>query len=163
MIGKILSHLLGGGGGGGDYEASDDVLGDLLESEEGGWVLVNLPDNGPLTSAPDADPLEDLLIEHPSMSVYQMRRRMSGAEEEEDGSDEDEENSPRPVEVRRHISWRLAAWGVPLPANVQMLRLQRAERKKLSRGVLARQNLLKTRCSPSERRYKQPSQRLYNY
>ena len=51
-------------------------------------------------SAPEADPLENLLIEHPSMSVYQIRRRMSGEEEveeeeEEGGSDEDEEDSAR--------------------------------------------------------------------
>nr|XP_057934864.1 tumor protein p53-inducible nuclear protein 2 [Doryrhamphus excisus] len=170
MIGKILSHLLGGSG---DEETSGDTLEELLEFEEGGWVVVNLPDNAPL-SAPEADPLENLLIEHPSMSVYQMRRRVSGTEgdeeeEEEEGS-EDDENSPRPVAVSRHISWRLAAWGVPLPVDVRLLTLQRArgaaERKKLSRGALARQNLVKTRCSASERRYghfKQPSQRLYNY
>lgn len=31
----------------------------------------------------DVDPLENLLIEHPSMSVYQMRSRVGGEEEEE--------------------------------------------------------------------------------
>lgn len=76
----------------------------------------------------------------------------------------------RPVAVRRHISWRLAAWGIPLPCNVQLLAVQRArtqvERKKLSRSALHRQNLAKTRFSPAEKRYghfKQPCQRLYNY
>lgn len=42
-------------------------------------------------SAPEADPLENLLIEHPSMSVYQMRRRMSAAEEGELGDQEEGE------------------------------------------------------------------------
>lgn len=42
-----------------------------------------------LLSAPDGDLLENLLIEHPSMSVYQMRRGVGGAEEEP-GSDEEE-------------------------------------------------------------------------
>ncbi|XP_054626036.1 tumor protein p53-inducible nuclear protein 1 isoform X2 [Dunckerocampus dactyliophorus] len=165
MIGKILSQLLGGSGG--DYETSGDTLEELLESEEGGWVVVNLPDNGPLL-APEADSLENLLIEHPSMSVYQMRRRMSGTKEEEDGSDDD--NSPRSAAVRRHISWRLAAWGILLPVDVRLMAPQRAwgaaERKRLSRSALARQNLVKTRFLASERRYghfKQPSQRLYNY
>ncbi|CAK6962000.1 tumor protein p53-inducible nuclear protein 2 [Scomber scombrus] len=172
MLGKILSHLLGNTGD--DFEAVDDTFEDLMEFEEGGWVIVNLPENVPL-SAPEADPLENLLIEHPSMSVYQIRRRMSGEEEaeeeeEEGGSDEDEEDSARPVAVRRHISWRLAAWGIPLPCNIQLLAVQRArthaERKKLTRSALHRQNLAKTRFSPAERRYghfKQPCQRLYNY
>lgn len=72
--------------------------------------------------------------------------------------------------MRRHLSWRLAAWGVPLPCHVQLLAVQRArtqtERKRLSRGALHRQNLAKARFSPAEKRYghfKQPCQRLYNY
>ncbi|XP_033476656.1 tumor protein p53-inducible nuclear protein 2 [Epinephelus lanceolatus] len=169
MLGKILSHLLGNTEEE-DCEAADETYKELMEFEEGGWVIVNLPENGPL-SAPEADPLENLLIEHPSMSVYQMRRRMSSAEEEEElGSDEDEEDISRPVAVRRHISWRLAAWGIPLPCNIQLLTVQRArtqaERKKLSRSALHRQNLAKMRFSPAEKRYghfKQPCQRLYNY
>ncbi|XP_073320067.1 tumor protein p53-inducible nuclear protein 2 [Pagrus major] len=168
MFGKFLSHLLGSAGD--DFEAADDPYEELIEFEEGEWVIVNLPESRPL-SAPEVDPLENLLIEHPSMSVYQIRRRMSGAEEDEElGSDEDEEDNPRPVAVRRHISWRLAAWGIPLPCDIQLLAVQRArtqaEWKKLSRSALHRQNLAKTRFSPAEKRYghfKQPCQRLYNY
>ncbi|KAM7015178.1 tumor protein p53-inducible nuclear protein 2 [Tautogolabrus adspersus] len=168
MIGRILSHLLGNSDE--DFGFADDTFDELMEFEEGEWVIVNIPETR-LLSAPEVDPLENLLIEHPSMSVYQMRRRMSGAEEEaEDGSDGDEEDSPRPVAVRRHISWRLAAWGIPLPCNIQLLAVQRAkaqhEGRKLSRSALHRQNLAKTRFSPAEKRYghfKQPCQRLYNY
>lgn len=76
----------------------------------------------------------------------------------------------RPVEVRRHMSWHLAAWGIPLPCKVRLLAIQRSrtqsERKKLSRSALNRQNLAKARFSPAEKRYghfKQPCQRLYNY
>ncbi|KAG7268561.1 hypothetical protein CRUP_036318 [Coryphaenoides rupestris] len=76
----------------------------------------------------------------------------------------------RSVAMRRHISWRLAAWGIPLAGNVQMLVLRgpqgQAERRKMARGALHRQNLAKTRFSPAEKRYghfKQPSQRLYNF
>ncbi|KAM4602410.1 tumor protein p53-inducible nuclear protein 2 [Polymixia lowei] len=168
MIGKILSHLLGSTTD--DYEAGDDSYEALMEFEEGEWVIVNIPENIPL-SVPEVDPLENLLIEHPSMSVYQMRCRVTGEEEEEEelASDEDED-SPRPVVVRQHISWRLAAWGVPLPCNVRLLAVQRArtqaERKKITRSALHRQNLAKTRFSPAEKRYghfKQPCQRLYNY
>ncbi|XP_044042695.1 uncharacterized protein si:ch211-260e23.9 isoform X3 [Siniperca chuatsi] len=74
------------------------------------------------------------------------------------------------VAVRRHISWHLAAWGIPLPCNIQLLAVQRArtqvERKKLSRSALQRQNLAKMRFSPAEKCYshfKQPCQRLCNY
>lgn len=76
----------------------------------------------------------------------------------------------RPVTVRRHVSWRLAAWGIPLPCNIQLLAVQRArtqtERKRLSRSALHRQNLAKARFYPAEKCYghfKQPCQRLYNY
>ncbi|XP_029955113.1 tumor protein p53-inducible nuclear protein 2 [Salarias fasciatus] len=171
MIGKILSHLLGNADE--ELEAAEDSYNQLLEFEEGGWVIVNLPEDGPL-SGPDVDPLENLLIEHPSMSVYQMRCRMGGAEKEElseeEEEEEEEEDASRPAVVRRHVSWRLAAWGIPLPCHVQLLAVQRsrsqAERRKLSRGVLHRQNLAKARLSPGDRRYghfKQPSPRFYNY
>lgn len=42
MFGKILSHLLGSGGAD-DCEADDDTFEELMEFEEGGWVIVNLP------------------------------------------------------------------------------------------------------------------------
>lgn len=165
MLGKLLSHLLGGAVE--ELEAADTTE-ELMECEEGEWVIVNITESGPL-STPEVDPLENLLIEHPSMSVYQIRHRRT-EEEEDGGSSEEEDDAPRPVAVRRHLSWRLAAWGVPLPAHLQLLTLQRAksqpERKKLSRSALHRQNMAKTRFSPAERRYghfKQPCQRLYNY
>ncbi|XP_056134938.1 tumor protein p53-inducible nuclear protein 2 [Lampris incognitus] len=167
MIGKILSHLLGNAGD--DYKVEEDTYEEVMEFEEGGWIIVNIPENVPL-SVPEVDPLENLLIEHPSMSVYQMRCTIGGEEEEELASDEDEEDSLRAVAVRQHISWRLAAWGIPLACDVQLLAVQRAknqvEHKKLSRSALHRQNLAKTCFSPAERRYghfKQPCQRLYNY
>lgn len=41
MFGKILSHLLWNAGD--DFEAGDDTYEELMEFEEGGWVIVNLP------------------------------------------------------------------------------------------------------------------------
>uniref|UniRef100_A0A672KBJ1 Uncharacterized protein n=1 Tax=Sinocyclocheilus grahami TaxID=75366 RepID=A0A672KBJ1_SINGR len=76
----------------------------------------------------------------------------------------------RPVPIRRHVSWRLAAWGNPLPCSTILLSVKGArvynEHRKLTRGALNRQNLARTRYSTSECRYgyfKQPTQRLYNY
>lgn len=116
MIGKILSHLLGNTG---EEEAANEAQDKMTEFEEEGWVIVDLPgesqsnllslsfyfflfntgvqtylfvlktEDGPLM-APDVDPLENLLIEHPSMSVYQMRCALAEAEGEELDSDEDE-------------------------------------------------------------------------
>ena len=40
MIGKIFSHLLGSAAE--DFEAGDESYGDLMEFEEGGWVIVNV-------------------------------------------------------------------------------------------------------------------------
>ncbi|XP_010874172.1 tumor protein p53-inducible nuclear protein 2 isoform X3 [Esox lucius] len=38
----------------------------LSEADEEGWMLVNLPEG----ATAESSPMEDLLIEHPSMSVY---------------------------------------------------------------------------------------------
>ncbi|XP_061519943.1 tumor protein p53-inducible nuclear protein 2 [Phycodurus eques] len=166
MIGKLISQLLGGG----ECEEGRDALEEVLEFEEGGWVVVSLPDVGPVLSPEAPDPLEDLRIQHPGMCVYQMSRRLSGGAEEdredegEDGSDEDEENaSSRLVTSSSLAVPRLAAWGLPLASGRGATAA--AERRKLSRGALLRQNLtVKTRRSPAaERRVKQPSQRPYNY
>ncbi|XP_047218802.1 tumor protein p53-inducible nuclear protein 1 isoform X2 [Girardinichthys multiradiatus] len=168
MIGKIRSYLLGNVRE--DSEAGSGTNEELLEFEEEEWVIVNIQDSRPM-SAPDVDPLENLLIEHPSMSVYQIRCRMGGAEEEEElASDEDEEETSRPAAVRRHISWHLAAWGNPLPCNLQLLAEQRsrrqAERRRLSRSNIHRQNMTNAQFSPKDKKYgnlRCPSPRLYNY
>ncbi|XP_012670415.2 si:ch211-260e23.9 [Clupea harengus] len=170
MIGKLLSHILG------NMEEDADIGGkcvqiengeDLMEYDDGEWIIINIHESQSLTSA-EVDPLENLLIEHPSMSVYNM---MSQRTEEEDlTSDEEEEGSPRPVPFKRHLSWRLAGWGSPLPCSASMLPIQCAktqmDRRKLSRSAIQRQNLARIRFSAAERRYgffKQPCQRLYNY
>ncbi|XP_037102953.1 si:ch211-260e23.9 [Syngnathus acus] len=146
MIGKIISQLLGG-----DDECEDG--GDqLLEFEDGGWVIVSLPEVGPLLSPEESEP---------SVSVYQMRCGTSAADhrlqdhnEEDEGSDE-ENVSCRPVvsslSFRRGHEWsRLAAWGIPRPVDLPDAGGGRPERKKLSRGALLRQNL--TTVKTCERR-----------
>ncbi|XP_042186777.1 tumor protein p53-inducible nuclear protein 2-like [Oncorhynchus tshawytscha] len=158
MIGKILAHFLGSTDD--DFPTDDnETYEELIEFEAGGWVVINIQENNSLTP-PEEDPLENLLIEHPSMSVDQIRHQLS----------DEEDTSPRPVPVKQHVSWRLAAWGSPLPCNIQLLAIQRArthlECKKLTRSALQRQSRAKVRFSPSDRRFghfKQPCQRLYNY
>ncbi|KAG7314998.1 hypothetical protein KOW79_021086 [Hemibagrus wyckioides] len=162
MISKVLMQLLPGGGG----EEADGVVVEnescveLLECEDGDWIIINMPDHSSLGLLVE-DPLENLLIEHPSMSVYQMRCQRTN---EEDFSDE-EDDSQRCVQVRRDVSSLLALWCGSVLFSDQRARVN-SERRKLSRSSFSRQNLLRTRFSNTERRYghfKQPSQRLYNY
>lgn len=147
-----------------DVSEETDNYANLLEFDDGEWVIIKIHENQSLGST-DTNILENLLIEHPSMSVYQMRPDQGDL-----ASDEETEDMARPVPIRRHVSWRLAAWGSPLPCSTILLSVQRArvynEHKKLTRGALHRQNLARTRYSPSERHYgyfKQPTQRLHNY
>lgn len=164
MIGKIIAQFVGSV----EENPSDAVVetedyANLLELEDGEWVIINIQENQSVGSC-EANTLENLLIEHPSMSVYQMK-----PDEEDMALEEEEpEDMTRSPPIRRHVSW-LAAWGSPLPCSNILLSVQRArvynEHRKLTRGALNRQNLTKTRFL-SERRYgffKQPTQRLYNY
>ncbi|KAL1007119.1 hypothetical protein UPYG_G00082270 [Umbra pygmaea] len=144
----------------------NDTYQELIELEEGEWVIVNIQENNLLTQ-PEEDSFVKHLIEHPSMSLYQISSQIS--DEEDSGSDE-KEDMPRLLPVNQHVSWRLAAWGSPLPCSAHLLAMQQArthtERKTLTRRALQRLNLAKMRFSPSDRRYghfKQPCQRLYNY
>ncbi|XP_037131287.1 tumor protein p53-inducible nuclear protein 2 isoform X2 [Syngnathus acus] len=45
----------------------------VTEADEDGWMLVNLPEG----ATAEASPMEDLLIEHPSMSVYVLPSNIS--------------------------------------------------------------------------------------
>ncbi|XP_060715391.1 tumor protein p53-inducible nuclear protein 1 [Tachysurus vachellii] len=161
MISKILMQLLHGGA----REEADSVVVEnescveLLESEDGDWIIINMSDHSSLRLL-DKDPLENLLIEHPSMSVYQMFRQRTN---EEDVFDK--VYSPRCVQVRRDVSTLLGLWCGSVLFSDPRARPY-SERRKLSRSSLSRQNLLRTRNSNTEHRYghfKQPSQRLYNY
>lgn len=44
MFGKLLSHLLGNTDE--DFEGAENTCEELMEFEEGGWVIVNLPGEG---------------------------------------------------------------------------------------------------------------------
>ncbi|KAJ8340130.1 hypothetical protein SKAU_G00347630 [Synaphobranchus kaupii] len=167
MIRKVLALLGASDDGGNVIDVGDnESCEDLIEFEEGDWVIIDIHDGNAL-APPEVDPLENLLIEHPSMSVYQLRCQRS--EDDDLGSDEEEEedeDSARPVPVGRSIPCR----GSVLPHAAQFRAVQRArvhvERRTLTRAALCRQNLAKTRFCPSAKRYgffKQPCQRFYNY
>ncbi|KAK6477113.1 tumor protein p53-inducible nuclear protein 2-like [Huso huso] len=159
MIGKITSFLLGD-----KMEKANeyDEYKELLETEEGEWVIVNVHESCPVVQL-EMGSLENLLIEHPSMSVYNMRGQSSDQEEEEEDEDTD---APRPAQMARYAPRR-----VTVLARISHLHyMQRAEllvdRRKLSRNRLHRQDRSKKRYSPKEKHcgnFKQPCQRVYNY
>ncbi|GAA6095406.1 tumor protein p53-inducible nuclear protein 1 isoform X1 [Tachysurus ichikawai] len=156
MISKVLMKLLYGGAReeADGVEVENESCVELLESEDGDWIIINMPDHSSLR------PLENLLIEHPSMSVYQMLRRRTN---EEDVFDK--VYPSRCVQVRRDVSSLLGLWCGSVLSSDPRARAY-SERRKLSRSSLSRQNVLRTRKSNTGRRYghfKQPSQHLYNY
>ncbi|XP_026888228.2 tumor protein p53-inducible nuclear protein 2 isoform X1 [Electrophorus electricus] len=185
MIGKIFAQLLGNTEESG-LVVENDSCEELLESEDGEWVIINIQamSVGRVVCAERQAPdvtrggsLENLLIEHPSMSVYQIRRRRF---KEEDSADEDDDpprprchagcvTPCRPVPVRQ-VSWRIAVFGLQPPCRSLLVSLQRAraytERRKLNHSALNRHNLAKTRFLPTDHRYryfKQPTRRPCNY
>eukprot|EP00914_Ancora_sagittata_P008051 GHVO01015886.1.p1 GENE.GHVO01015886.1~~GHVO01015886.1.p1 ORF type:complete len:194 (+),score=24.77 GHVO01015886.1:128-709(+) len=71
-----------------DLPEGQDDLGRLMTREEDEeWVLV---DKAATAGSARSDPLENLLIEHPSMSVYSLRGRGNSIGEESEESDEED-------------------------------------------------------------------------
>ncbi|XP_041112584.1 tumor protein p53-inducible nuclear protein 2-like isoform X3 [Polyodon spathula] len=140
----------------------------MADADEEGWLLINLPGSTPETSS-----MEDLLIEHPSMSVYVATGNQSITEET--GSYPLQEINQK-VETAnpggRGLSGRPAR-GSAVQATVlgkicQVNRVQRAERRQLSRNRVKRQNRLRENLPWSGGRAKgsfvhQPRQRQCNY
>ncbi|XP_017553705.1 tumor protein p53-inducible nuclear protein 2 isoform X3 [Pygocentrus nattereri] len=143
----------------------------VTEADDEGWLLVNLPGNGDCTmlgedgaEAPptaqslpnkgataEASPMEDLLIEHPSMSVYVSPGNLSVVEQSvaslTSSVSRMSESVPPPV-VRSSMPPRMARGAacqvVPLAKVTQVSRVQRAkarvERRHLGRNRMQRQN-----------------------
>ncbi|XP_006639639.1 tumor protein p53-inducible nuclear protein 2 isoform X4 [Lepisosteus oculatus] len=144
----------------------------ISEADEDDWLLVSLPEG----STPEASPMEDLLIEHPSMSVYVSTGNQSVAEET--GSLVLQETSQRvdpAVSAGRALSSRpprgSASQAAALAKVAQVSRVQRAkarsERRQLGRHRLQRQNRLRDlprHSGPARGGFlHQPCQRRFNY
>ncbi|MBN3311443.1 T53I2 protein, partial [Atractosteus spatula] len=144
----------------------------ISEADEDDWLLVSLPEG----STPEASPMEDLLIEHPSMSVYVSTGNQSVAEET--GSLVLQETSQRvdpAVSAGRALSGRQprgsTSQAAALAKVAQVSRVQRAkarsERRQLSRHRMQRQNRLRDlprHSGPARGGFlHQPCQRRFNY
>lgn len=135
------------------FGSVDDVTPELkgpkpcvTEADEEGWLLVNLPEG----ATAEASPMEDLLIEHPSMSVYVSPGPLPAVEESATslaGSVRMSE-SALPAVTRSSLPTRVtrgaAAQAGALAKVTQVSRVQRAkartERRHLARNRMQRQN-----------------------
>ncbi|XP_068195954.1 tumor protein p53-inducible nuclear protein 2 isoform X5 [Antennarius striatus] len=129
----------------------------VTEADEEGWMLVNLPEG----ATAEASPMEDLLIEHPSMSVYVSSNNLSlvsngnlSAVGEESIVSltssvsrlaEQTAVSATCTTIPARMSRGAAAQIGPLAKVTQVARVQRSktrmERRHLSRNRIQRQNL----------------------
>nr|XP_056701532.1 tumor protein p53-inducible nuclear protein 2 isoform X3 [Euleptes europaea] len=140
------------------------------EEEDDGWLIIDLPGPDPVNM--ESNPMEDLLIEHPSMSVYVTS---SSIVVESEGPEEHIHESEVPERhLQRHAphhSNSLATTAAILEKVNQVRRIQRAkqlvEKHKLSQKVMQRQNRTRE-CRPRRAKHQgsfvyQPCQRQYNY
>ncbi|XP_066558534.1 tumor protein p53-inducible nuclear protein 2 isoform X3 [Amia ocellicauda] len=144
----------------------------VSDADEEGWLLVNLPG-----ATPEASPMEDLLIEHPSMSVYVSTGNQSITEETASIVLQETSQRVEPMpSAARSVSGRPTRGSVSqvtaLAKVTQVSRVQRAkaraERRQLSRSRIQRQNRLREgvpRHSGHTRGsfLHQPCQRHFNY
>uniref|UniRef100_A0A8B9FA06 Tumor protein p53 inducible nuclear protein 2 n=1 Tax=Amazona collaria TaxID=241587 RepID=A0A8B9FA06_9PSIT len=112
------------------------------EEEEDGWLIIDLAE-GPGPDGVGSSPMEDLLIEHPSMSVYVTSTlEVDGEGPEDDAAEEVPE--PRLERHVPHHSRSLSVKAAILEKVGQARRVQRAkqlaEKHRLSQKALQRQN-----------------------
>ncbi|XP_028309862.1 tumor protein p53-inducible nuclear protein 2 isoform X2 [Gouania willdenowi] len=127
----------------------------VTEADEEGWMLVNLPEG----ATAEASPMEDLLIEHPSMSVYVSPNNLSmvsnstlsvmGEESLVSLASSVRVSEPAAVPATRgtmptRVTRGAAAQAGALAKVTQVARVQRSkariERRHLSRNRIQRQN-----------------------
>uniref|UniRef100_A0A8D0AZJ7 Tumor protein p53 inducible nuclear protein 2 n=1 Tax=Salvator merianae TaxID=96440 RepID=A0A8D0AZJ7_SALMN len=141
------------------------------EEEEDGWLIIDVPE-GPDPVSMESNPMEDLLIEHPSMSVYVTSSSI--VMEKEDPEEYTHKSEVPERRLQRHAphhSNSLATKAAILEKVNQVRRIQRAkqlsEKHKFSPKVMQRQNRTRE-CRPRRAKHQgsfvyQPCQRQYNY
>ncbi|KAM9647432.1 tumor protein p53-inducible nuclear protein 2 isoform 2-T2 [Morphnus guianensis] len=140
------------------------------EEEEDGWLIIDLAE-GPGPGGVGSSPMEDLLIEHPSMSVYiTSTLEVDGEVPEDDAAGEVPE--PRLERHMPHHSRSLSVKAAILEKVGQVRRVQRArqlvEKHQLSQKALQRQNRAHQRPLRRAKQHArtfvhQPCQRHCNY
>ncbi|XP_035404021.1 tumor protein p53-inducible nuclear protein 2 isoform X2 [Cygnus olor] len=140
------------------------------EEEEDGWLIIDLGEE-PGPDGVGSSPMEDLLIEHPSMSVYVTSTLELDVEEPQD-STAGEVPEPRLERHMPHHSTSLSVKAAILEKVSQARRVQRAkqlaEKPWLSQKALQRQDRARQRPARRARQHvgsflHQPCQRHCNY
>ncbi|XP_040464761.1 tumor protein p53-inducible nuclear protein 2 isoform X2 [Falco naumanni] len=140
------------------------------EEEEDGWLIIDLAE-GPGPNGVGSSPMEDLLIEHPSMSVYVTSTLEVDGEGPEDNA-AGELPEPRLERQVPHHSRSLAARAAVLGQAGQARRAQRAQQRAagrcLGQKALQRQNRARQRPPRRAKQHAgtfvhQPCQRHCNY
>lgn len=158
------------------FGAAEDASADLkgpkpcvTEADEEGWLLVNLPEG----ATAETSPMEDLLIEHPSMSVYVSPSNLSMVEENTTSLSISVSmvTDPAPPSAQTTVPRRPARASQvgPLAKVTQLPRVQRAkaraDRRLLSRSRIQRQNRVREQAPRHCRGpfLHQPCQRSYHH
>ncbi|XP_074699697.1 tumor protein p53-inducible nuclear protein 2 isoform X2 [Strix aluco] len=140
------------------------------EEEEDGWLIIDLAEE-PGPGGVGSSPMEDLLIEHPSMSVYVT----STLEVDGEGPEDDADGEVPEPRLERHVphhSRSLSVKAAILEKVGQARRVQRAkqlaEKHWLSQKALQRQNRARQRPLRRAKQHAgtfvhQPCQRHCNY
>ncbi|PKU40217.1 tumor protein p53-inducible nuclear protein 2 [Limosa lapponica baueri] len=140
------------------------------EEEEDGWLVIDLAEE-PGPDGVGSSPMEDLLIEHPSMSVYVT----STLEVDGEGPEDDAAGEVPEPRLERHVphhSRSLSVKAAILEKVGQARRVQRAkqmaEKHQLGQKALQRQNRARQRPLRRAKQYAgtfvhQPCQRHCNY
>nr|XP_033818747.1 tumor protein p53-inducible nuclear protein 2 isoform X2 [Geotrypetes seraphini] len=142
----------------------------LSETEDDGWLIIDLPE-GPDPVTVESSPLEDLLIEHPSMSVYVTSSIVMEGENPIEQSSDGTVTQTRVEHHAPHHPTSITAKATILEKVSNVRRIQRAkeliERRKLSRKSIQRQNCAReSRPRWAKQHGKlvyQPRQRQCNY
>ncbi|XP_048838647.1 tumor protein p53-inducible nuclear protein 2 isoform X3 [Brienomyrus brachyistius] len=157
-------------------DASTDISGPkpcVMDADEEGWLLVNLPEG----ATAESSPIEDLLIEHPSMSVYVALGNQSVQDSVASltGSVSRVAEAVPPASqdsAPRRIPRGAAAKAGAMVKVTQVTRVQRAkaraERRHLARNRVQRQNRVREQASrrPAHTHgtyLRQPCQRTLNH
>ncbi|XP_036389337.1 tumor protein p53-inducible nuclear protein 2 isoform X2 [Megalops cyprinoides] len=146
----------------------------VTDADEEGWLLVNLPEG----ATAETSPMEDLLIEHPSMSVYVSPSNLSIVEESAASLAASVSIGTDPATpavqnaTHRRVTRGTAAQAGALAKVTQVTRVQRAkarvDRRHLSRNRIQRQNWVRDRAPRHAAHARgtflhQPCQRSYSH
>ncbi|ELV14193.1 Tumor protein p53-inducible nuclear protein 1 [Tupaia chinensis] len=161
----------------GEVNTSSNQEPEFSEKEDDEWILVDFI-GGLTTIKVETSPMENLLIEHPSMSVYAVHDPCPGLSETSCGTDEFHNPSSPRAEAQNGVGQHIHCYVAALAAHTTFLEQpksfrpsqrikEHSERQSLNRNSLRRQNLTRD-CHSRQVKHNgwvvhQPCPRQYNY